>query len=269
VIRLTLVGCLLLLACGPALPLDDGFAATIPRECVTKPQCDALFTAARARVYSCDDNAKGKLRCSDANADLHQVLSLRARFDEQERLALIEKEEDELFQQQAAEAHRQRELDRLAKEEAARQQAAALALAAELEEQRLVYYQVMPLEVKKQRLLKCRQNNEEIRDDLSLRRGCDALLIDLLSVTADSSEKAVLSGWNEGLEAQIAAQRLKDAQAEEYREQQRMRPQSSSESSSGGERLQCCDGSLSPSCSCAGSHRGCCSHHGGVCGCAD
>ena len=35
----------------------------------------------------------------------------------------------------------------------------------------------------------------------------------------------------------------------------------------GGGRLQCCDGSLSPSCSCGGSHRGCCSHHGGVCGC--
>jgi hypothetical protein len=31
--------------------------------------------------------------------------------------------------------------------------------------------------------------------------------------------------------------------------------------------LRCCDGSLSPSCSCSGSHRGCCSHHGGVCGC--
>lgn len=32
-------------------------------------------------------------------------------------------------------------------------------------------------------------------------------------------------------------------------------------------RLMCCDGTPSPSCSCYGSHRGCCSHHGGVCGC--
>jgi hypothetical protein len=32
--------------------------------------------------------------------------------------------------------------------------------------------------------------------------------------------------------------------------------------------LQCCDGTLSPSCTCAGSRRGCCSHHGGVCGCS-
>jgi hypothetical protein len=31
--------------------------------------------------------------------------------------------------------------------------------------------------------------------------------------------------------------------------------------------LLCSDGSSSPSCSCAGSHQGCCSHHGGVAGC--
>jgi hypothetical protein len=34
-------------------------------------------------------------------------------------------------------------------------------------------------------------------------------------------------------------------------------------------RVRCCDGSLSPSCLCNGSHRGCCSHHGGICGCED
>jgi hypothetical protein len=31
--------------------------------------------------------------------------------------------------------------------------------------------------------------------------------------------------------------------------------------------LMCNDGTMSPSCSCGGSHRGCCSHHGGVAGC--
>jgi hypothetical protein len=38
--------------------------------------------------------------------------------------------------------------------------------------------------------------------------------------------------------------------------------------SAAGSALLCCDGSQSLSCSCGGSHRGCCSHHGGVCGCA-
>lgn len=32
--------------------------------------------------------------------------------------------------------------------------------------------------------------------------------------------------------------------------------------------LLCRDGTLSPSCICGGSHRGCCSHHGGVAGCS-
>lgn len=32
--------------------------------------------------------------------------------------------------------------------------------------------------------------------------------------------------------------------------------------------LRCCDGSDSPSCTCGSPRRGCCSHHGGVCGCS-
>lgn len=32
--------------------------------------------------------------------------------------------------------------------------------------------------------------------------------------------------------------------------------------------LRCCDGSDSPSCVCGGPRQGCCSHHGGVCGCS-
>lgn len=44
-------------------------------------------------------------------------------------------------------------------------------------------------------------------------------------------------------------------------------PRPAPPSSGGSGRLQCCDGSFSLSCSCGGSHRGCCSRHGGVCGC--
>jgi hypothetical protein len=33
--------------------------------------------------------------------------------------------------------------------------------------------------------------------------------------------------------------------------------------------LRCCDGTDSPSCTCGGPRRGCCSHHKGVCGCSD
>lgn len=32
--------------------------------------------------------------------------------------------------------------------------------------------------------------------------------------------------------------------------------------------LRCCDGTASDSCTCGNPHRGCCSRHGGVCGCS-
>lgn len=43
------------------------------------------------------------------------------------------------------------------------------------------------------------------------------------------------------------------------------KPQSSPGAAGGG-RARCCDGTTSPSCGCGGG-RGCCSRHGGVCGC--
>jgi hypothetical protein len=43
-------------------------------------------------------------------------------------------------------------------------------------------------------------------------------------------------------------------------------PRPSATTRSGGTGLLCCDGSLSPTCACPG-HQGCCSHHGGICGC--
>jgi hypothetical protein len=62
-------------------------------------------------------------------------------------------------------------------------------------------------------------------------------------------------------EAAEARQREAEARAEKRRlaeEERRSRlPQ----------RVRCCDGVLSPTCMCGGSLRGCCSHHGGVCGC--
>ncbi len=42
---------------------------------------------------------------------------------------------------------------------------------------------------------------------------------------------------------------------------------STPEPSPSDQSLLCCDGTISPSCSCHGPHRGCCSHHSGVCGC--
>ncbi|HEX4334662.1 MAG TPA: hypothetical protein VH062_02045 [Polyangiaceae bacterium] len=48
----------------------------------------------------------------------------------------------------------------------------------------------------------------------------------------------------------------------------RARATAVSDDDDGDGSLRCCDGMLSPTCTCSGSHQGCCSHHGGVCGCA-
>jgi len=65
------------------------------------------------------------------------------------------------------------------------------------------------------------------------------------------------------LAAQKEIQRAARENAQREREQAR-RERAEQAANRG---LRCCDGTSSPSCSCSGSHRGCCSRHGGVCGC--
>ncbi len=62
----------------------------------------------------------------------------------------------------------------------------------------------------------------------------------------------------------------KDAEEKEREERERQTPPKPSpfDSIMGGGMAKCCDGTSSPSCACPG-HRGCCSHHGGVCGCTN
>lgn len=69
------------------------------------------------------------------------------------------------------------------------------------------------------------------------------------------------------LRSRIESARQKEARRLAQEQRRRERAARAEQESSGGDSLLCCDGSLSPSCSCSGSHRGCCSHHGGVCGC--
>lgn len=64
-------------------------------------------------------------------------------------------------------------------------------------------------------------------------------------------------------------QQLKEKREEQERKQQEIK-EAVEERRQASLRLQCCDGTLSPSCLCnRSSNRGCCSHHGGVCGCEE
>lgn len=67
-----------------------------------------------------------------------------------------------------------------------------------------------------------------------------------------------------------AARKREEAQekAREAREAARAAAQEAAEAArESSSMVMCCDGTTSPSCLCNGSRRGCCSHHGGVCGC--
>jgi hypothetical protein len=63
------------------------------------------------------------------------------------------------------------------------------------------------------------------------------------------------------------ARALAEAQKAKLRLAKLKQQESAAREREASKRLMCCDGTASPSCSCYGSHRGCCSHHGGVCGC--
>lgn len=70
------------------------------------------------------------------------------------------------------------------------------------------------------------------------------------------------------LDEQRAAAARKQAVAERKQRRQQAAAQRAAERRSRSYRsLRCRDGTYSPSCTCGGSRRGCCSHHGGVAGC--
>lgn len=65
--------------------------------------------------------------------------------------------------------------------------------------------------------------------------------------------------------AKTEARRQAAAERKARRAKKAKRSSTRRSSGWGGGRVQCCDGTLSPSCRYGGSLRGCCSHHGGVC----
>ncbi len=70
---------------------------------------------------------------------------------------------------------------------------------------------------------------------------------------------------------EIARHEREERRRQEAEERERRRAERAAAAAQRGCELApllCRDGSLSPSCICGGSHRGCCSHHGGVAGCS-
>ena len=69
------------------------------------------------------------------------------------------------------------------------------------------------------------------------------------------------------------ALKVREAEAEAARKREEAQERARAAAAAAREanrHVVCCDGVVSPSCLCAAdSHRGCCSHHGGICGCQD
>jgi hypothetical protein len=259
--------------CGRGVFLqNDGFSERLPGECSERWECTALLEEARRREATCEPNTVGRVRCDEARADLNAVERMKQRFDEREAEKERVAAERQLKQAELEEAERAS-----AEEEALREEQAMLVLEQRRVEEtareaRLGFYRPMTLDLRRQRLVRCHQDGTEVRQDLGVSRDCDTLLVDLLAVAQSDEEKQLLVRANE--EAIEAVRKAKDAE-QQREEASRNAPSrgtssasySSGSSSGGSGRLLCCDGSLSPSCTCGGSRRGCCSHHGGVCGC--
>jgi hypothetical protein len=101
---------------------------------------------------------------------------------------------------------------------------------------------------------------EELGDGATRFAGVAAPTVLRQCAKAEDARRAQLARQErEAKLAQLAAERA--ARAAEAREQARARSWATAP-------LACRDGTLSPTCVCGGSRRGCCSHHGGVAGCS-
>jgi len=95
-----------------------------------------------------------------------------------------------------------------------------------------------------------------------LARAADAALRELA--------RAVAAQEAEEKRAEAAAERERQRQERAERQraaERRRRAADNPPAEAWPQGLRCNDGTMSPSCTCGGSHRGCCSHHGGVAGC--
>jgi hypothetical protein len=264
-------------ACGPAFwGQDDGFRAGLPASCATTAQCGALETAARTRVDECAPNTIGKVRCDDAQRDLAHV---QAMFK-------IVKEQD--AQRKQSEMEKREALETAARDEAFKAEQRKRTIREWLHSARPACERAMspahceqaPDGATDEDRHAC---NEECSAGLDrakdgVRRRALTSCVDRVAIT-DGRDPPICrfmlpDGATERLTDQADACSAECAanakpileRKRDLAEEPASKPRKASSGGGGGSSLLCCDGSISPTCACPG-HRGCCSHHGGVCGC--
>lgn len=247
----------LLLGCSSVFLQEDGFQKKIDAGCHTLDECERLLAEAHARVERCQPNTIGYVRCDDARADAKVIEAQTASY----RKAKLEADEA-ARQQQLAEERRKLEADRLAEEARLQAERAAEEERARIERdqradetRRLREEQAearRASEIGYYRLMSQYRRAEKLRECHATGGDCDELARLLVDAAEAEPDKRQLV---------------------ELHERYRVAPPSPPAGSGGESRssgsgsVKCCDGTLSPSCLCGGSLRGCCSHHRGVCGC--
>lgn len=229
-------------ACGADLfGQDDGFHQKLLAGCRTEEDCVRLRAEAQARVLDCEPNTIGRVRCGEANAD-------RARAD-----ALVAERRRQ--EERLAEEVRQREVD---EEEMDRQVAEGRARTAQREADRMAHEKAeQELETAWAAVdrAKCSGEGDAV--------ACQALQEFLILHHTSKYGEVGLTTLAQGRAIIEERNRVAD---EVQAKQEAASAKTRGPAGAGGSRAKCCDGTLSPSCGCGGG-KGCCSRHGGVCGC--
>jgi hypothetical protein len=218
--------------------------------CDSVPACEFLTNEARQRAAKCDKGLSAP-PCADAQKDLTDAEALLEReHDSEAALATMRAQKvrednarSELQRQRVAESKRRAADD----EEARRRTAEEAERTAKEMEAEADLDEVRQKEDRRLSLLDRSGRERELRQcyRASALALCRDLLDRLLSLASTEAEKKALVGLDQTLSGQASG---------------------AANSGMEGMVLQCCDGSTS-GCACDGPHRGCCSHHGGVCGC--
>jgi hypothetical protein len=268
-------------ACTPAFfGQEDDLRPRIPTGCRTLDTCLQLQEEAQRRLSECQPNTMGYERCTDARADADDVQRRVARFqeeieaDQRESNRKAQAREELLAQQENEERQRRQWID---------EAVAGCARALNDEPCRSANATRFDDETRAACVDRCQQ---VIAQGLQSEyvRALDTCTSDALASPTPATFDCRFGVADATLEARRVecAEACKDetaklaalrpsppAPAPRVTPTPASTPASTPRQTSGGgggNGLLCCDGTLSPTCACPG-HRGCCSHHGGVCGC--
>jgi hypothetical protein len=282
-------------ACATLALQEDGFHDKIPQGCASDEACQELQVEAEARVTKCKDNTVGYVRCDDARADLLVVRRKNEQWQTKRRAAQQREAEAEAQRKQEereAEAARRREEKEKQEQAKAGEQARRAAFASWQDEQVARCTRTWsgagcegpPDGTSGDDKAACDKRCRAAADDAAIAAFDQAFTSCVQKVvetngkgqaSCDATISLAVTDPHPDVKARCDEQCAKrgQEQLQEARTNPPPKPVAGGRSGRGGQQpaesdgdqhVMCCDGTRSPTC--VTRHRGCCSHHGGVCG---